>query len=182
MATMSLPVLEGHNRSELFKKVLIIAAWVLLDKIQYWYVHWSPHYGHRWKRAFQHSLMSAVPVKVILMGFNLLLGARGNILMREPLHLSSNSVIAPMDATLLLPVQSYWSPLLSFATLPVLSGLVWWSSRSKTCTSCRCTNTLITIFQCHFTHYSVFIGNYSLFIAYLWVQGRSEWILNPRSQ
>lgn len=35
MATMSLPVVEGHNRSELFKKVLIIAAWALLDKIPY---------------------------------------------------------------------------------------------------------------------------------------------------
>lgn len=35
MVTMSLPVVEGHNRSELFKKVLIIAAWAFLDKIPY---------------------------------------------------------------------------------------------------------------------------------------------------
>lgn len=34
MATMSLPVVEGRN-SELFKKVLIFAAWALLDKIPY---------------------------------------------------------------------------------------------------------------------------------------------------
>ena len=80
---MSLRVVGGHNRSELFKKVFLIAACAILDNIPYWYVHWSPHYGHRWKRTFQRSLMSAVPVKVILMGFNLLLGARGNILMRK---------------------------------------------------------------------------------------------------
>lgn len=35
MNTMSLPVVEGHNGSELFKRVLIIAARVLLAKIQY---------------------------------------------------------------------------------------------------------------------------------------------------
>lgn len=35
MATMLLPVEEGHNRSELFKKVFIIAVWALLDKIPY---------------------------------------------------------------------------------------------------------------------------------------------------
>lgn len=48
--------------------------------------------------------MSAVPLKVILMGFNLLLGARGNILMRESRRApTSNSVIAPTDAILLRP-------------------------------------------------------------------------------
>lgn len=35
------------------------------------------------EKEHQRSLMSAVPVKVILMGFNLLVGARGNILMRK---------------------------------------------------------------------------------------------------
>lgn len=76
-----------------------------------------------------------------------------------------------MDAILLLPVQWYWSPLLSFATLLVLSGLVWWSSRS----SIRAyAHTLITIFQIHFTHHPVFIGSYSLFIAYLWVEGHQN--------
>lgn len=48
--------------------------------------------------------MSAVPLKVILMGFNLLLGARGNILMRQSRRApTSNSVIAPTDAILLPP-------------------------------------------------------------------------------
>lgn len=35
MATMLLPVVQRHNGSELFRKVLIIAARIILDKIQY---------------------------------------------------------------------------------------------------------------------------------------------------
>lgn len=128
MATMSLPVVEGHNGSELFKKVLIIAARILLDKIQYWYVYWSLCYGYRWKRAFQYSIMSTVPLKVSLMGFNLLLWARGNILMRKKLHTILLIPFAPVNATGPLPVQYYGSPLLSFATLHVIQSLVWLSS------------------------------------------------------
>jgi len=131
-----------------------------------------PHYGHRWKRAFQHSLMSTVPVKVILMGFNLLLGARGNILMRQSLCRTLIIRAVHIDAILLLPVWNYWSPLLSFATLHVLFGEVWRSSWSIIHTDTHASaHSLITIFHIHFTRYAVFIGNYRVFIAYLWMAG-----------
>lgn len=51
--------------------------------------------------------MSAVPVKVILMGFNLLLGARGNILMRKSLDTSPAISVAAVDATLSLTMRRY---------------------------------------------------------------------------
>lgn len=57
---------------------------------------------------------------------------------------------------------------------PLWSGLVVQPQLS----TCICTRThalsLITIFQIHFTHYPVVIGSYSLFIAYLWVEGHQN--------
>lgn len=117
--------------------------------------------------------MSAVAVKVILMGFNLLVGARGNILMRKGHYSASNSVIAPTDAILLPPAQWYWSPLLSFAALLVLSGVFWWSGRSSILNT-HAHGAPISIFQIHFTHHPGNIGRYSLFIAYLRVEGHQK--------
>lgn len=45
----------------------------------------------------------------------------------------------------------------------------WWSSQSSIRAHTHA-HALITIFQIHFTQHPVFIGSYSLFIAYLWVE------------
>lgn len=68
-----------------------------------------------------------------------------------------------MDATLLFPVQQCWSPLLSFATLLVLSALAWWSLSHIEMHK--------HTHYCILRHYSVFTENWSFFLAYLWADG-----------